>query len=80
MSGEKKKSVYGTALTFQRLVLVNHSKLILYTQETRKFTAFLRHAVQSPFYFPQNAVNNKILSFSVQIIIPRLQLRYMSQS
>jgi len=64
----RKKSIYGTALTFQRLALAHPSKFILYAQETRKFTAFLRHAVYSPFYFPQNAVNNKILSFSVQII------------
>jgi len=37
--------MYGTALTFQRLALADPSKFILYTQETRKFTAFLRHAV-----------------------------------
>jgi hypothetical protein len=67
MSGGE--SMYGTALTFQRLALADTSKFILHTKETRKFTAFLRHAVESPFYFPQNAVNIKIiLSFSVQII------------
>jgi len=60
--------MYGTALTFQRLALADPSKFILYAQETRMFTAFLRHVVYSPFYFPQNAVNIKILSFSVQII------------
>ena len=37
--------MYGTALTFQRLALADPSKFILYTQETKKFTAFLRHAV-----------------------------------
>jgi len=60
--------MYGTGLTFQRLELADPSKFILYAQETRKFTAFLRHAVYSPFHFPQNAINNKILSFCIQII------------
>jgi hypothetical protein len=44
VSGEK-KSMYGTALTFQKLALEDPSKLVLYTQETRKFTVFSRHAV-----------------------------------
>jgi hypothetical protein len=30
--------------------------------------AFLRHGAKVSFYFPQNAVYFKVLSFSVQII------------
>jgi hypothetical protein len=41
----REKKMYGTTLTFQRLAMSDPSKFILYTQETRKFTAFLRHAV-----------------------------------
>jgi hypothetical protein len=37
--------MYGTALIFQRLALADPLKFTLYTQETREFTAFLRHAV-----------------------------------
>jgi len=33
------------------------------------FTALLRHAAWSPFYFPQNAIYFVILSFSVRIIL-----------
>jgi len=60
-------------LTLKRLSLHMHigkhsKKYLLYIQATMKFTAFLRRAMQSVFYYPQNAIYFIILSLYFQII------------
>ena len=45
--------------------MLHNLYFILYMLATIRFTAFSRHAAQSLFYFPHNAVYFTVLSFSV---------------
>lgn len=56
-----KRPIYANAKLRTKTPLEVH----FYIQATRAFTAFVRHAAESLFYFPQNAVYRVIFTFSV---------------